>query len=558
MVAGTSHVDDYPEIPVSLRSTVGVLQTGAWRNLRPVLTRRTAPCTAACPAGVPVPHYLDLLARGRVAEAVDLFHLSNPFPRITGRVCPHPCESECNRAHHDGAVSIRALERHLGDATDSLPRPTAGLDSGHTVAVVGSGPAGLSAAHYLRREGHAVIVHERRELPGGLLRYGIPDYRLPDPVVDAEISALRDMGVEFRTGVSLGSDITLAGLENEYEAVFVAIGAWSERWAGIDGEEAMVPGLDFLNSVAMGETTLPGRHCAVVGGGNTAMDVARVLLRLGADAAVLYRRTEDEMPAIAEEYERAAEDGVRFEFLSLPVAATRVNGEIQLTVAEMRLGPADESGRHRPEPTGVTHTETYDAVFTAIGESADLAAFPTAMVSDDGWLQVAPDGQTTHETVYVGGDLSHGPETVIAAIADGRRAAAAIHGRLNPGAAPPPWSPAVPEEVVGHKEVNGATVSSSGAIHLPHMEPAERIAAGFVEEAATIAAAAALAEVERCYSCGHCNSCGVCFTFCPDVAIAWDDGPTFDLNVCKGCGICATECPGSAIINVPEKEFARV
>jgi Pyruvate/2-oxoacid:ferredoxin oxidoreductase delta subunit len=264
------------------------------------------------------------------------------------------------------------------------------------------------------------------------------------------------------------------------------------------------------------------------------------------------------MPAIHEEYERAAEEGVRFEFLSLPVSAERVDGRIRLTVAEMRLGEPDESGRRRPEPGGATHTEEYDAVFTAIGESADLAAFPTAMVSDDGWLEVGRDGRTTHEMVYVGGDLSHGPSTVVEAIGDGRRAAAAICARLAPGADPPPWAADDDGEAVGPTEVNPATVSADGPIEVPHLAAAERVAAGFTEEAGTIAAAAALAEIERCYSCGHCNSCGVCFIYCPDAAITWDDGPIIDYGVCKGCGICATECPGSAIVNVPEREAAHV
>lgn len=551
-MSALGHVDDYPEIPVSLASTRTVLKTGAWRSVRPVMEERLAPCSAACPAGVAIPHYIDHLKAGRLEQAFHTFVDRNPFPRITGRVCPHTCEGACNLtvAIGDDPLSIREVERWMGDATAGLPHPPPAEATGHRVAVVGSGPAGLSAAYYLRRSGHEVTVFERRDRLGGMLRNAIPDYRLPDDVVDGEIRRLVEMGIEFRTGVDLGTDVTLDDLEESHAAVFVATGACRERMAHIHGEHLLTPGLAFLEAVARRDPVPAGGRTAVIGGGNTAMDVARVSRRMGAEVTVLYRRTADEMPAIREEYERAAADGVDFEWLVLPREVTEEGGDLIVTVEEMRLGDPDPSGRPTPEPTGVTRELRFDRVYTAIGELADLEPFPARLRAGNGWLETGPDGSTLDPLLYTGGDLVTGPSTVVEAIAAGRAAARAIDAELGFGNR---WHPAEPTDTVAPAEVHPA--------YLPHRpRPPERPAESpdpFAEETVTLTAGEILSEIERCLSCGHCNACGTCFVFCPDGAIRWEDGPVIDLEFCKGCGICVEECPGHALVLVNEREVSR-
>lgn len=543
------HVDDYPEIPVSLTTTRTVLKTGAWRSVRPLLEQRASPCSVACPAGVDVASYVDAVQQGRVEAAFEAFTARNPFPRVTGRVCPHFCEQACNleAAGGDEPVAIRSVERWLGDETAHLPHKVRAETTGKHIAVVGAGPAGLAAAYYLRRSGHDVTVFDRRDRPGGILRYGIPEYRLPTSIVDDEVRRLEAMGIVFRTGVALGTDLTIDDLEAGYAAVFAATGATRRRPLDVDGASLLEAGLDFLESVSRGDATLPGRRCAVVGGGNTAMDVARVLRKLGADVTVLYRRTEAEMPAIREEYEHAVGDGVAFEWLTLPRWVEKRNDGLVVTVEEMRLGAVDDSGRRRPEPTGHLRELEFDAVFAAVGETADTTPFPDRMKDGHGWLAVGAHGETADPLVYAGGDLATGPATVIEAIVAGRRAARAIDEQLGFGQR---WPEDVATEPVAPTEVNPTYVPRHGRAY---DHPAEATDP-FAEETLTLSEAEVLEEIERCLSCGHCNACGTCLVFCPDGAITWANGPVIDYEFCKGCGICVAECPGHAMILISERE----
>jgi thioredoxin reductase/Pyruvate/2-oxoacid:ferredoxin oxidoreductase delta subunit len=381
------------------------------------------------------------------------------------------------------------------------------------------------------------------------LRYGIPDYRLPTAIVDEELQRLKAMGIEFRTGFALGVDLTLDDLESDFAAVFVATGAGLERPVGIEGESLLEPGLAFLEAASRDEATVPGNRCAVIGGGNTAMDVARVLRRLGANVTVLYRRTVAEMPAITEEYEHAVTDGVAFQWLTLPRSVKKEGEKLVVTVEEMRLGQPDESGRRRPMPTGTSSEMHFDGVFAATGETADMTPFPDRMRDADGWLTVGEDGATADPLVYAGGDLATGPATVIEAIVAGRRAARAIDHQLGLDHM---WPEDDPADLVGPTEVNPTYVPHHLRVDDPHAQTVEP----FAEESLTISEAEVLQEIERCLSCGHCNSCGTCFVFCPDGAITWDEGPVVDLEFCKGCGICVAECPGHAVILVNERESA--
>ena len=541
------HVDEWPEIPVSLVPTLGHVKTGLWRNYRPVIREKSSPCTAACPASVLIPHYFERIENSELDEAVDIFLLRNPFPAVTGRVCPAFCQAECNRGHYDSPVSIRAVERWLGDRALERPHPKPQAETGRRVAVVGSGPGGLAAAFYLRWAGHGVVVFDKRPKPGGLLRYGIPSYRLPKEIVDREVEKLAEMGVRFEQA-ELGKDLSLQKLLEEFDGVVLATGAWGERSARIEGEELLRSGLEFLVRVNEGAREKPGGKVAVIGGGNTAMDVARVAKRLGAEVKVLYRRTEREMPAIREEYEHALRDGVEFQFLALPRKARLKEGKVLLTIERMRLGEPDESGRPRPIPTGETYEEEFDTVFKAIGEVAEVGLFPDELKGPDGWLAVGPDGSTPNPKVFAVGDLVTGPATVVQAIGAGRRAARALGERLGAVWPEPSWVSEIGEDVVTPEQTNPAYFPKR-----PGITPRPLRAEPFAEETATNSDEEVLEEVKRCFSCGHCNSCGTCFVFCPDAAISWVDGkPQINYDYCKGCGICPTECPGGVIDFVKE------
>ena len=369
-----------PPIAIS-RMTTEVNLTGSWKYIRPRYEDRVAPCNANCPVGIDIEGYLYLLGQGRTEEAASLLLEENPMPAVTGRVCHHPCEDGCNRANLDEPVAIHSVERRLGDIALASPPPAAPDPArDEKVAVIGSGPAGLACAYHLARIGYRVTVFEAAPEAGGMLRLGIPEYRLPRAILDRQIDRIAALGIEIRCSTAVGRDLPWSELDT-FDAVFAAPGAHVGKDARIDGasDTRMVrPGLEFLKEVNAGGRPVLGDHVVVVGGGNTAMDCARSALRLGSEVTVLYRRTPLEMPAIPQEVKEAKLEGVGFRFLATPTAARAKDGSlVGIECQQMELGPPDESGRRRPVPQEEGRFSMIaDCVLTAIGEDCDLEFLP--------------------------------------------------------------------------------------------------------------------------------------------------------------------------------------
>jgi NADPH-dependent glutamate synthase beta subunit-like oxidoreductase/CO/xanthine dehydrogenase FAD-binding subunit len=389
------------------------------------------PCVSHCPGSTDIPSYMSKIRSGNFMEAARIITDSNPMPAITGRVCPTFCEPECNRRELDKPVAVRCVERALGDyilerAADIFASP--GKESGRSIAIIGSGPAGLSAAYYLRKQGHSVTVHERLPEAGGMLLYSIPSYRLPGEIVRKQVQALQSMGIVFKLGVHPGKDFPVDELAKRFNAVLIATGAWKEKPQTLKGNATILSGLEFLKRVNVGDESLPGEKVAVVGGGNVAIDVARTLLRLGAKPVVIYRRGRKEMPAFRDELEKALEEGVVFRFLTLPTEAVEADGKVKLTCVKMKLGPLDASGRRRPvAKPGSDSTALFDAVIMAIGEEPDTGIIPEALRKE------VNNGFSSHligENIFRAGDFMSGSSTVIEAVASGRSAADLIHRSL--------------------------------------------------------------------------------------------------------------------------------
>ncbi|MBN1106104.1 MAG: NAD(P)-dependent oxidoreductase, partial [Deltaproteobacteria bacterium] len=399
-----------------------------------------APCQMACPAGIDIPGFIALIAEGRDAEAVELIRRDNPFPWVCGLVCTHPCEFMCVRGRIDAPIAIKDLhafasERAMSEGRYKNPERAPDLEIG--VCVIGAGPAGLTAAYYLALKGYRVTVIEALPYAGGMMMVGIPRYRLPREVIDREVAMIEELGVDFRFNTRMGEDVTFEELKHEgFEAFFIAIGAHSSLKMMIKGEDdcpQVMPGIDFLRSIAMGHRHRPGRRPAVIGGGNVAIDAARTCLRLGAEeVTIVYRRSRSEMPASEEEIVQAEEEGIRSCFLTVPMEILRRDGQVNgLHCVRTELGPPDKSGRRRPVPVeGSDYVLEVDAVISAIGQAID----PTGLTSLEGleWTHrnTIVARTTSMETacpgIFAGGDAVFGPATVVEAIGAGKRAADAI------------------------------------------------------------------------------------------------------------------------------------
>ena len=521
-------------------------KTGSWRTERPVYLDRMPPCNDACPAGENVQEWLAHAEEGDYEAAWRRIMVDNPFPAVMGRVCYRPCETACNRATLDEPVGINSVERFLGDEAIKQGWSVAveAAPTGKRVLIVGAGPSGLSAAYHLARFGHEVTVRDDSPDAGGMMRYGIPSYRLPRDVVDAEIRRIADLGVRLELGravTDLDSEL------DAFDAVFLAVGAHIGRRADIPaGDSArIVDAVSMLAGLEKGERPLLGRRVAVYGGGNTAMDVARTARRLGAaDAVVVYRRTRERMPAHDIEVQEALEEGVRMRWLSTIVYA----GDDRVRIEKMRL---DESGF--PQPTGEFEELDADSVVLALGQQADLALvadLPEVTVAD-GVVQVDSAMMTGRAGLFAGGDMVPGERTVTVAVGHGKQAARNIDAWLRGTAYTHPDRP----ELATYERLNTWYYSDAPATVRPQLDVARRITT-FDEVTAGLTAETALFEARRCLSCGNCLECDNCFGVCPDNAVI-KLGPgklyEIDLDFCKGCGLCAAECPSGAITMVRER-----
>jgi len=558
---------DVMKLNVGSPSDIVVTNGESWKC--PVYVKRMPPCRSNCPSSEDIRGYLTYVAQSKdykrsyedaFDEAWHILTDKNPFPAVHGRICPHPCEDGCNRKYkpvpegfnrgEDGSVAIKNFERFVGDHGIKRGLKLKKLtDKKHNkkVAVIGAGPSGLSCAYQLSRKGYPVTVFESMEKPGGMLRYGITSYRLPREVLDAEIQKILDLGVELKCNTKVGDDISFEDLKKNYDAVYMAIGAQKGSKLNVEGESLsnVFSGVEFLHRINNGEKVNIGRRVMVVGGGNTAIDSSRVSRRLGAEVTVLYRRTKNEMPALRDEIRGAEEEGVKFEFLTAPVSISRNGkGSVDITCIKMKLGEKDKSGRQRPVPIENSNfTLEADTIIAAIGQEPDLTNLD-GFKNKNGWLEINPSNRETSVAgVFTGGDAL-GLANATTAVGHGRRAAKSIEANLNG---------------ISYREAGAPRPVKDTDMILDYYPPAprnnikglhveERID-NFKEVCLPLTMEEAIAEANRCMSCGLCFTCDQCRIYCPREAISKDKKRPIgqimftDYTRCNGCHICAEVCP---------------
>lgn len=509
-------------------------------NREDVLPSGTAPCKAACPAHIPVQGYLKLAAQGRYTEALELIKTENPFPAVCGRICNKRCETECTRGDVDEAVAIDEVKRFIADhdmheETRFVPKMVNQIGRPYTekIAVIGAGPAGMSCAYYLAQKGYPVTVFDRNQVPGGMLTLGIPSFRLEKDVLNAEIDILKEMGVEFRCGVEVGKDVTIQQLRGEgYKGFYLAIGAQKSAKLRIPGEEleGVLGGVDFLREVNLGNKPDIGRRCAVIGGGNVAMDVCRSAVRLGAEETyVFYRRSEAEMPADPEEVREAMEEGVKFRFLSAPVEIIGTDGRVSaIKIEKMELGEPDERGRRKPVGTGEFEIVEIDSVIGAVGQTVDWGTLDVGALKTTKKNTAEADSltyQTAQPDIFVGGDCYTGPKFAIDAIAAGKEAAISLHRYVHPGQT----------LTAGRDRREYRALDKEHAmIGVGGFDREHRQTPGYnAAKAKTFAdARVTFTEEQVRKECARCLGCGA---------------TKVDSYLCIGCGLCTTKCKFDAI-----------
>ena len=521
--------------------------TGSWRTERPVYVDRLPPCNSQCPAGEDIQGWLFHAESGNYEKAWKHLTKDNPFPAIMGRVCYHSCEGACNRGQLDAAVGINSVERFLGDEAIKRGWKLEGAkeESGKHVLIVGAGPSGMSAAYHLRRLGHRVTVHDAGPMLGGMMRFGIPSYRLPRDILEAEMQRVVDMGVKVELNSKI-DNIQETMQAGKFDAAFLAVGAHIAKRAYIPSNEVskVVDAVSVLRSMEGEDKPMLGRRVVVYGGGNTAIDVARTAKRLGAEEAIIvYRRTRDRMPAHDFEVEEALEEGVMMKWLS-----TIKNVEAgAITVEKMAL---DAKGF--PQPTGEFETLRADSVVLALGQDVDLSLLENVdgLEVTDGVVKVDANMMTGAAGIFAGGDMVPSERTVTVAVGHGKKAARNIDAWLRGET----YRPASRHEIASFDKLNTWYYGEAPKTMRPVLELARRTST-FEEVVQGLDETNALYEARRCLSCGNCFECDNCYGVCPDNAVIKlgpGKGFKFNYDFCKGCGVCATECPCGAITMTPE------
>ncbi len=548
-------------------------KTGAWRAQRPFYEDKTSPCSAGCPVGNDIVGFIQKTSQGDFEGAWNLIKEENPFPGICGRVCFHPCESKCNRASYDEPIAIHALERFVSDFALDLNKRIEKIPGvrKEKIAIIGSGPAGMSCAYHLAKLGYDITVFESSSLAGGMLRTGIPSYRLPKDVLDREISNIVALGVEIRTEMPFGEKLELDDLK-DYQAIFIATGAHRSRGLHIPGEggKSVFSGLGLLKKINLSKKVKLGDKIAIIGGGNTAIDVARSVIRLGKKATILYRRSKEEMPAFEDEMVEAIEEGVKIRYLVNPIRIQQKDSMKRLECLRMELGEKDESGRRRPVP--IPNSNFFfeaESVIIAAGEEIEVSFFPKGLEKKEGIVLTQRDGSTGIKGIFAGGDLTSNQRTVAHAIGSGKKAALAMDCYLKGKDS----EEALRQILIGdgpslsifrylhpQERLMNPHVVTFDELNTDYFEPSRRQREskglvkkrikGFGEVTSGFTEGVALEEAERCFSCGTCIECKNCYVFCPDASIIKTGevlSHQVDYDFCKGCGICFSECPRGAI-----------